>query len=144
MSGVPKHLRRAPGALCAVEDCDAPAFKRDWCDAHYKRNWRNGDPSKTRRAVSTTGVTPAFKKQYVIDYKLQRGCTDCGFKGHHAALHFDHLPGHEKVRDIKSGGQLGWQALLDEIAKCEVVCANCHAIRTWQRVQTETMVDAQL
>jgi hypothetical protein len=129
---------------CAVEGCEAASFKRGWCDAHYKRNWRYGDPLTTRRATSNSGVTPAFKKQYVIDYKMQHGCADCGFKGHHAALHFDHLPGHTKVRDIKSGQQLGWQALLDEIAKCEVVCANCHSIRTWQRVQTETMVDAQL
>lgn len=59
--------------------------------------------------------------------------TDCGYVKDERALGFDHLPGTIKVRDIKSGQQLGWEALLEEIAKCEVVCANCHIIRTSER-----------
>jgi hypothetical protein len=50
-------------------------------------------------------------------------------------LDFDHLPGTLKVRDIKSGQQLGWEALLAEVAKCEAVCANCHRIRTVDRAR---------
>ena len=61
------------------------------------------------------------------------GCVDCGYNEHPAALDFDHLPDTNKVRDIKSGQQLGWAALQEEIAKCEVVCANCHRIRTSER-----------
>ena len=44
-------------------------------------------------------------------------------------LEFDHLG--DKLFDI---GQAlpyrRWQTILDEIAKCEVVCANCHRRRT--------------
>lgn len=29
---------------CAVENCDKSAQKRGYCDAHYKRFWRHGDP----------------------------------------------------------------------------------------------------
>lgn len=57
----------------------------------------------------------------------------CGYQVHSAALDFDHLPGTIKVRDIKHGNTLGWEALQVEIAKCEVVCANCHRIRTFLR-----------
>lgn len=78
-------------------------------------------------------MTPAEKKRWVDAYKLAKGCTDCGYATHPAALDFDHLPGTTKVRDIKSGQQLGWAALQAEVAKCEVVCANCHRIRTTTR-----------
>ena len=61
-------------------------------------------------------------------------CVDCGQHVHHAALQFDHLPGTEKR------GEVGYlmrhsskQLILDEIAKCEPVCANCHAVRTFTR-----------
>jgi hypothetical protein len=75
-------------------------------------------------------------------YKLEKGCIDCGYRENPVALSFDHLPGTVKVRDIKSGQQLGWQALLDEIAKCEVVCMNCHVIRTSER-RKEVMPDGR-
>jgi len=35
----------------------------------------------------------------------------------------------------QSGQQLGWVALLEEIEKCDVVCANCHRIRTVERLE---------
>lgn len=103
------------------------------CHKHYSRWIRHGDPLVLLRATSTDGVTREFKRQYVEDYKLKHGCVDCGYNAHSAALDFDHLPGTTKVRDIKSGQHLGWLALLTEIAKCEVVCANCHRIRTAAR-----------
>lgn len=73
------------------------------------------------------------KKSWVDQYKLERGCADCGYNENPAALDFDHLPGTVKTRDIKSGKQFGWKALFAEVAKCEVVCANCHRIRTVER-----------
>jgi hypothetical protein len=75
------------------------------------------------------------RRAYVIQYKLNHGCADCGYAEHHAALDFDHRPGTVKVRDVKGGQQLGWEALLAEIAKCDVVCANCHRIRTYERLR---------
>lgn len=70
-------------------------------------------------------------------YKLERGCSDCGFKGHPAALEFDHLPGSGKVANVN---RLLSQAhsltkIMDEVAKCEVVCANCHRVRTADRYE---------
>jgi hypothetical protein len=74
------------------------------------------------------------RSEFMDAYKLERGCADCGWAGHPAALEFDHLPGSAKVIEVSRLRVVGtMQQLLDEIAKCEVVCANCHRIRTAER-----------
>lgn len=124
---------------CLVDSCTTQACRRGWCQRHYSR-WRStGDPLGLRQASPTPGKTPQERKRWIDAHKLERGCTDCGYNAHPAALDFDHLPGTVKVRDIKSGQQLGWAALMAEVSKCEVVCANCHRIRTATRRQQGTL-----
>lgn len=66
-------------------------------------------------------------------YKLMRGCLDCGYDTCAEALEFDHTRG-SKSFDIPTMKALpGSPAFVAELAKCDVVCANCHAIRTAQR-----------
>ena len=58
-------------------------------------------------------------------------CVDCG-ETDPVVLEFDHL--REKLFDIGRGiRDKNWDLLLAEIAKCEVVCANCHRRRTARR-----------
>lgn len=69
--------------------------------------------------------------------KLERGCVDCGYKDHAAALDFDHIPTKgEKMGNVSRVASQGRiEIMLSEIEKCEVVCANCHRIRTYNRLQ---------
>lgn len=69
--------------------------------------------------------------------KLGRGCADCGYRDHAAALHFDHLPGTQKLQEVSQMARKPWADVLAEIDKCEVVCANCHALRTAARLDVE-------
>jgi hypothetical protein len=62
--------------------------------------------------------------------KMASGCVDCGYANHPVALDFDHIIG-TKLFDPSRSPTLS--AALDEIKKCEVVCANCHRIRTYER-----------
>lgn len=57
------------------------------------------------------------------------GCMDCGYRRHAEALQFDHRPGEIKVHNI-AGWPFGLESMIEEMDKCDVVCANCHAIRT--------------
>lgn len=68
--------------------------------------------------------------------KLEAGCADCGYREHPAALQFDHLPGTHKLFRLSHSAQRAWHLVLAEVAKCEVVCANCHAVRTATRGYT--------
>ena len=68
--------------------------------------------------------------------KLEQGCADCGYNKSAYALQFDHIFDNKKASVsnlIRS--DYGWATILKEINKCEVVCANCHAIRTHARGQ---------
>lgn len=57
-------------------------------------------------------------------------CADCGGRYPTVCMDFDHRPGTVKAGNIS--GMLGQPVakLLAEMAKCDVVCANCHRIRT--------------
>jgi hypothetical protein len=67
--------------------------------------------------------------------KLERGCKDCGYREYAVALAFDHLPGSHKSFNLSqwSTGHPTWEEIEAEIAKCEVVCHNCHAVRGEKR-----------
>lgn len=59
-------------------------------------------------------------------------CLDCKISYPHYTMDFDHLVGKE-FNISKMVRVLGLNKLLNEIAKCEIVCANCHRERTYQR-----------
>ncbi len=56
-------------------------------------------------------------------------CVDCGKQYPACAMDFDHVRG-EKVSGISQMQNWPHFKLKEEIAKCEVVCSNCHRIRT--------------
>ena len=70
-------------------------------------------------------------KEFVRRYKILVGCKDCGYKTNPVALDFDHITDNKliNVSNAKSIKQAK-----EEIRKCEVVCANCHRIRTYNRL----------
>jgi hypothetical protein len=75
-------------------------------------------------------------KKRLSEIKEASGCVDCGAKNH-IILDFDHL--HDKKYNISRMIHDGfsWAAIKKEIAKCEVVCANCHRIRTYNRLTSQ-------
>ena len=74
----------------------------------------------------------AANLKFVQEYKLEKGCADCGYKAHHAALEFDHI---KPAKRGRVSAQLGksMRCIQEEIELCEVVCANCHSLRTYRR-----------
>ena len=61
-------------------------------------------------------------------------CTDCGQKYPPEAMDFDHVRGRKKKDLAKMVVDMASiEAIKEEIAKCELVCAVCHRIRTANR-----------
>ena len=68
------------------------------------------------------------KKQLIL---LMGGkCIDCGIEGHPAIYDFDHIDPSTKSFGIAARSQAPIEQVLAELEKCELVCANCHRIRT--------------
>lgn len=73
------------------------------------------------------------KRDYLNEYKLAAGCKDCGYSLYACVLQFDHVIGEKTFALGGSVCTQGWEAIHEEIEKCDVVCANCHTIRTARR-----------
>lgn len=61
-------------------------------------------------------------------YKEHEGCCHCGYDENGVALQFHHLD--EKTLNISDARSASLKKLFNEIRKCVVMCANCHAIET--------------
>jgi hypothetical protein len=59
---------------------------------------------------------------------------DCGKQFLPCQMDFDHRPGENKLQVVAR--LTSREAILSEIKKCDLVCANCHRLRTWTREQT--------
>lgn len=68
-------------------------------------------------------------RNYIVNYLKQNPCKDCG-EDDFIVLEFDHLK--DKDFNLADAGRSGYslERIKKEIAKCDVVCANCHRRRT--------------
>jgi hypothetical protein len=92
---------------------------------HYRAN---KDQYRRRNAEKKARNRAFIKKVKAVP------CLDCGVRYPSYVMDFDHRQGVEKDMNI-SRMVSGWgtRRLEAEIAKCDVVCANCHRERTHQR-----------
>ncbi len=74
------------------------------------------------------------KRAFTIKAK-DKPCADCGIKYSHYVMDFDHKEDSEKINDISYMMTRNWslEKIKKEILKCEVVCSNCHRIRTYKK-----------
>lgn len=91
---------------------------------HYAAN-KEDYLARNKRVVSET-------RGWLVAYKTGKPCTDCGGVFHHVAMDFDHLG--DKLFDVSDMIKHGKKKILEEIAKCELVCSNCHRVRTHERM----------
>ena len=91
---------------------------------HYSLNRERYIESAVRRRTELASQRAAF----LIEYFASHPCVDCGGSDP-VVLEFDHL-GEKSFNIAKGLRDRSWEALVAEIAKCDVVCANCHRRRT--------------
>lgn len=86
--------------------------------------------AKNRSVLTSAMQEYRARLRAIILTAKATGCVDCGLKDPRA-LDFDHVRGTKSF--TISYGDYSPSRLLEEIAKCDVRCANCHRIQTAER-----------
>ena len=103
------------------------ACRREYDHERYERIAGRDVPRRPQR--SERG-----RSAWLRSLKEGKPCMDCGRVFPHQVMQWDHRPGSEKRGEISIDFWGRTRAeVLAEIAKCDLVCANCHAIRTFAR-----------
>jgi hypothetical protein len=100
--------------------------QRNYCRQYYIKN----KPEYNRRRRVVQRAMRDRNRMLVHEYLLEHRCVDCGERDVRV-LEFDHVRG-KKLGNISelAGGAVAWRRIEEELAKCEVRCANCHRRRT--------------
>lgn len=106
--------------------------KKDPVRLAKKRAWMKARDSSPARKAERKRLIQEIK-QWFIEYKKTLKCSNCSEKRHYC-LDFHHRDPKTKSFNFKKviGKQLyGRDRLLEEVAKCDVLCANCHRAHHW-------------
>lgn len=98
----------------------AAARNKQW----YQKDLETSRVNARRKAKSG--------REFINDLKHGRACADCGISYPTHMLDFDHVHG-EKIANVSKMHNWNQEKILAEIAKCDIVCANCHRDRTHKR-----------
>ena len=76
------------------------------------------------------------KSKVIQQIKESTPCLDCGNYYPYYVMDFDHRPGEKKFASVSTMVSLRYsmEVILNEIKKCDLVCANCHRIRTNKQI----------
>lgn len=131
----------AKNATGSLEDI-AKAYQQE-----YQKGWRQENPSyhaeylrkyyrtpKGREILQRADAKQKEKrKRFLIELK-SAPCKDCQQSFPPEAMDFDHRDPATKSFSIATfGRRVAKSVLLAEIAKCDLVCSNCHRVRTVRR-----------
>lgn len=105
-----------------------------WCHdcAREKGRLRNActTDQRARLMKARNERVEAENRRRICEYLSEHPCVDCN-EDDIVVLEFDHL--RDKRKAVGAMMRELWPRIEEEIAKCDVVCANCHKRRTEQR-----------
>jgi len=100
-----------------------PEMNRAWRLKNHGLSRLINNQSDKRRIEETTAKVNAFK--------AARGCADCRVSSPPYILDLDHRRGDKEGHIGTLVRSRSWDRLQEELAKCDVVCANCHRVRSF-------------
>lgn len=103
-------------------------------DSKEAREWRKAYNKRTRTKRGIASKERRDNARMFVDEFKKAPCMDCGGTFPPVAMDFDHARGnkHKSVAMMVSSSYK-LDLIRDEIAKCDLVCANCHRVRTAER-----------
>jgi hypothetical protein len=106
----------------------------------FSAGWKNGKQYFRRTCKKCYHLKKKVRikkiNDWYIDYKKNLCCGQCGCNDYRV-LDFDHIHGEKfmNVSEMRGNGRFSKKKVLEEIAKCQVLCANCHRIKTLEGLE---------
>jgi len=128
-----KNLYIAPNGWRVCKKCSAAAQLKYRKSSHGSKV--NSDYQKANKAKRSEDAKRRQKEKRLYVSKIKEApCTDCGIKYPSYVMDLDHVKG-KKICDVSTlvDQNVSLKIIINEIKKCEVVCANCHRKRTHKR-----------
>lgn len=110
-----KNNAKADGLSSECKECNKVR-----CSTWYAEN-------KEQQLLRNALKTQKNRERW-LEYLLTHPCLDCG-ESDPVVLEADHL-GNKRYNISHLVQNYSWNAVLTELEKCEIVCANCHRKRT--------------
>jgi len=86
---------------------------------------------KQRGVQMKSGKTERERKKMLLTlFKLANGCAVCGVNDDPICLDLDHIDRETKRHSIGDLPKQSWKTLINELVKCQVLCAICHRLKT--------------
>lgn len=115
-----KFSRKGDGLAGYCKDCH-----KKYCKNHYNNNKSLYYKRNKIRILKL--------KSFIESCKVGKKCLDCDISYPPYVMDFDHLKDKKyNIAEMYQKG-LGVEKIKEEIEKCELVCSNCHRIRTHKR-----------
>lgn len=95
------------------------------------------NPEKQRQFQAKWRRNKSHVRRKLLWEAKRRSCADCGVQYPPYVMDFDHVRGVKTLKLSSVVMQRSKGAVLAEIEKCDIVCANCHRERTYQRMLTK-------
>ena len=104
------------------------------CKREYDRvYWENNKLIKSENKNKLRRENRLEKRKYIIDILQLSHCMDCK-NSDWRILQFDHRDREEKSFNISDSLSYSIETIQSEIDKCDIVCANCHTLRTIEQL----------
>ena len=100
------------------------------CTKLYYSKYYRESPKESDR-LYTRNKKERLRRKVVLDDLKDKPCHDCGVKYHPYVMDFDHISDNKSF-SISEKRWLNISEMMKEIEKCDLVCANCHRIRTFK------------
>lgn len=116
-----KASSRADGRASACKKCNQEYLKK-----HYHSN--------KEYYIQKSKKTRAANRERISKIKEENPCTDCGNFYPAVCMDYDHVSDDKVTTVSVMVSSKSLTSIMKEIEKCELVCANCHRIRTHKRL----------
>lgn len=105
-----------------------------------QKQWKHEDYINKKQYYQKRDKLRREKFRFIVRKAKDVPCSKCGLRFHFSAMDFHHRDKNEKLFEIGDIRLFSSEKkLLEELAKCDVLCSNCHRVITWMEITGEVI-----